>query len=178
MLGICMALIDDESSQAEFNDLVLKYEKRLYGCAYGILHNTALAEEAVWEAFFAIAKNFEKIKVRAINSIEAYLIITLKNCCYKIYNKEKNHIQAVSIETVSEIEQPSFDEFSNYEFSDLCDALKNLRDVYQSVIAYMLYYEYSADSTAELMGISRSTVYKYLNGAKKALCEELEVDNG
>ncbi len=178
MLGICMALIDDDVSQSQFDDIVLKYEKKLYGYAFSILHNTALAEEAVWETFFAIAKNFEKVSSGGIKSIEAYLVITLKNTCYRIYNNEKKHAQSVSLETISSSEEPSFDEFDKYEFSDLCEALKSMSNVYQAVITYMLYCEYNADHTAEVMGISRSTVYKYLNGAKKILCSKLGGNNG
>lgn len=178
MLAVCMTLIDDAESQTEFNDIVMQYEKKLYGYAYSILHNTALAEEAVWETFFAIAKCFERIKDGGVENIEAYLVITLRNSCYKIYNNEKKHYDSLSLETVNENEISSFDEFNKYEISDLCDVLKELNDTYQSVIAYMLYYEYSADDTAKLMGISRSTVYKYLNDAKKTLRNKLGAANG
>lgn len=178
MLAVCMALIDDAECQTEFNDIVMQYEKKLYGYAYSILHNAALAEEAVWETFFAIAKCFERIRDGGIENIEAYLVITLKNCCYKIYNSEKKHIDSLPLDTVSETEISSFDEFDKYEVSDLCDVLNELNDTYQSVIAYMLYYEYSADDTAKIMGISRSTVYKYLNDAKKTLRNKLGTANG
>lgn len=178
MLAVFMTLIDDTESQTEFNDIVMQYEKKLYGFAYSILHNTALAEEAVWETFFSIAKCFKRISNGGVENIEAYLIITLKNSCYKIYNSEKKYHDSLSLDTVTETEISSFDEFNKYEISDLCDVLKELNDNYQSVIAYMLYYEYSADDTAKLMGISRSAVYKYLNNAKKILREKLGAANG
>ncbi len=174
MIGICMALIDDTNSQKNFDDIVKRYEQRLFNYAYSILHNKALAEEAVWETFFSLAKTYENIQNNKINNLEAYLVITIKNCCFKIYNNEKKHKNVSFEEYSSSYNEPSFEEFNDCNISDLCEALKKLDTVYQSVIAYMLYYEYTAEQTAEIMGISRSTVYKYLQNAKKALCDILE----
>lgn len=173
MLSVCMALIDDAEGRMEFENIVKNYEKKLYGIAYGILHNSALAEEAVWESFFAISKCFEKIRKNGVECLEAYIIITLKNCCFKIYRNEKKYREQYD----NSNEYISFSEFENCDLNDLCDALRSMKSDYQSVIAYMLYYEYTAEETSELMGISRSTVYKYLSDAKKILREKLGVAN-
>lgn len=173
MLALCMTMLDEDEDLTEFNFIVKKYEKKLYGYAFGILQNSALSEEAVWDTFYAIAKNYDKIKRGSIMSIEAYLIITLKNCCYKILKDENKNSCKISLDNVSEHDAPSFDEFNKYEIKSLCEAIKSLKETYKSVISYMIYYGYSADQTAELMGVSRSAVYKYLNNAKKILREKL-----
>lgn len=174
MIGICMALIDDTESQKKFDDIVRQYENKLFYYAYNILHDKSLAEDAVWETFFSFAKIQKNMHNEKIDNLEAYLIVTLKNCCFTIYNNEKKHKNISLQEYSSAYNEPSFEEFNDCNISDLCEALKKLDSIYQCVITYMIYYEYTAEQTAEIMGISRSTVYKYLNNAKKALCDILE----
>ena len=61
MLPIYMALIDDEEDKSDFENIVNKYERKLYREAFKILNSHELAEEAVWEAFYRIAENFKKV---------------------------------------------------------------------------------------------------------------------
>ena len=61
MLAICLALINDDEDKKSFEQLVKKFEKKLYTESFKILRSHELAEEAVWETFYRIADNFHKI---------------------------------------------------------------------------------------------------------------------
>ena len=58
MLAICLALINDDEDKKSFEQLVKKFEKKLYTESFKILRSHELAEEAVWETFYRIADNF------------------------------------------------------------------------------------------------------------------------
>ena len=49
MLAICLALINDDEDKKSFEQLVKKFEKKLYTESFKILRSHELAEEAVWE---------------------------------------------------------------------------------------------------------------------------------
>lgn len=72
MLAICLALINDDEDKKSFEQLVKKFEKKLYTESFKILRSHELAEEAVWETFYRIADNFHKIHNLPVYKMEAY----------------------------------------------------------------------------------------------------------
>lgn len=121
MLAICLALINDDEDKKSFEQLVKKFEKKLYTESFKILRSHELAEEAVWETFYRIADNFHKIHNLPVYKMEAYLIITIRNASYRLYNKEKKHFYNDIHEEMRDI--PSADEFNDYNVADLSKAI-------------------------------------------------------
>lgn len=174
MLAICLALINDDEDKKSFEQLVKKFEKKLYTESFKILRSHELAEEAVWETFYRIADNFHKIHNLPVYKMEAYLIITIRNASYRLYNKEKKHFYNDIHEEMRDI--PSADEFNDYNVADLSKAISELEAKYKVAITYFYYYGHNADETAKLMGVSRNAVYKYLRKAEQILFEKLRGD--
>lgn len=174
MLVICLALINDDEDKKSFEQLVKKFEKKLYTESFKILRSHELAEEAVWETFYRIADNFHKIHNLPVYKMEAYLIITIRNASYRLYNKEKKHFYNDIHEEMRDI--PSADEFNDYNVADLSKAISELEEKYKVAITYFYYYGHNADETAKLMGVSRNAVYKYLRKAEQILFEKLRGD--
>lgn len=174
MLGICMALIDDEEDKKAFERLVNKYERKLYRESIRILKEKRLAEEAVWETFYKIAENFQKVNNLPVYKMEAYLIITIRNASYGIYNIEKKHLSDYTCDKINEI--PDDEKFNDFEVDDLANAINGLEEKYKTVVTYYYYYGHSAKEISTIMGVSKNTVYSYLRKAKKLLFEELRGD--
>ena len=61
MVSFYLALIDDAEGKALFTEFYHRYEKKVYAVAIRILKNHSLAEEAVSETFFTVARHFERI---------------------------------------------------------------------------------------------------------------------
>ena len=175
MLPIYMALIDDEEDKSDFENIVNKYERKLYREAFKILNSHELAEEAVWEAFYRIAENFKKVHNLPVYKTDAYLIITIRRASYQVYNREKKYFENDSFEDSEYV--PDIAKLNEYDISDLTNAIGQLEDKYKAVITYFYYYGHNANETADLMGISRNTVYKYLRKAEAILLEKLRGAN-
>ncbi len=173
MLGVCLALIDDEEDKKDFERLVHKYEKKLLSVAKGILKDQGLAEVAVWDTFFSIAECFQKVHNLSLHKMEAYLIITIKNASYAIYNKEKRNNTNISFEDVINENVPTIDDLDKYDYIELKSAIDELESKYRYALTYMLIYGLSADETAKTMGISRRLVYKYIEIAKRKIIEKV-----
>lgn len=58
MLAVCMTLIDDDD-KSKFRKIYDSLERKMFVFSMSMLHNNALAEEAVSETFLALAK-FQK----------------------------------------------------------------------------------------------------------------------
>ena len=102
--------------------------------------------------------------------MDAYLIRTIRNACYAIYNKE-NQNPTSSIYDLKAEDEPSEDFYDDIDLDLLIDAVKKLDDKLKSVIAYKVYYDLTADEIAQIMGISKRTVFNYLNKAKKQILD-------
>lgn len=171
----CMLLIENEIDKKAFEQLVSKYEKRLHNAANNILKSDLLAEEAVWEAFFRIAKCFQKINDLNVHELEAYLIVTIKNVCYQMYNKEKNNSSDFSLD--EDIFEPSFDEFNKYDYNILKSIIAEMDEKYRNALLFTYFYGMNAAETADAMGVSRRTVYNYIDKARKILIEQFGDDS-
>ena len=103
------------------------------------------------------------------------MIITIRRASYRIYNTEKKYFENDSFEDSEYV--PDIAKLNEYDISDLTNAIGQLKDKYKAVITYFYYYGHNANETADLMGISRNTVYKYLRKAETILLEKLRGAN-
>ena len=127
MLAVCMTLIDNDKDQTSFEDFYYRNRQIAYAFAYKILNNSALAEEACANAFFSIAKCFKKIHNYSLHDMDAYLIRTIRNACYAIYNKE-NQNPTSSIFDLKVEDEPSEDFYDDIDLDLLIDAVRKLDD--------------------------------------------------
>ena len=75
-------------TRADFNTIISKMSKMLYGYAYRILENQQEAEDAVQETFLKLWKMKEKLE--SYESIEALSKAMLKNHCIDQIRRRKN----------------------------------------------------------------------------------------
>ncbi len=74
-------------SRNDFEDLVHRLARKLYGFAYRILRNQEEAEDAVQEVFIKLWKRREKL--HEYQSIDALAITMTKNYCIDVIRKHK-----------------------------------------------------------------------------------------
>ena len=82
MIIMFSALIDDESDRQLFTVIYNKYRQQVYLCAFGILGDEGLAEDAAQETFLRIAKNMGRY------DFNRRLILTIaRNAALSIWKK-------------------------------------------------------------------------------------------
>ena len=89
-IAVCMAMIDDEYEQSEFERLYLDNRQNAYAVAYKILHYDFLAEDAVSEAFLRIAKIFDRISHLDSVKLKHYTMSAVRNTALNILKKERD----------------------------------------------------------------------------------------
>lgn len=171
MLGVCMALIDDEGEKQSFNDIYKKYHTIAYGVAMKILNNHAFAEDAVSEAFLRMAKCFHRIQGMDIHKISCFLVITVRNVSLNIYKKEFRNSKKA--EYNDEIHYKYKDvTFEEEQHDRLVSCIKMLRQDQRELLYLKYVFEMKSCEIGIVYGISEAAVSKRLKKALKSL-EEL-----
>lgn len=173
MLGVCLALIDDENDKKTFREFYDEYERKLFAYSMSILHNAALAEEAVSETFLSLAKSFIKIHNFEPTEMVAYTVIINRNVCFDILKKEYKHKPEITAEDFTESkEYSSFKE--NVQNLIIADIVEKLPDAYRDVIMMKYFYGFTVKEIADQLRMSVGGVKSRLVTARKLLRKELD----
>ena len=107
MIQIYLNAIETSEQKSIFEIMYYEYKDIMFAKARSILSDTQLAEDAVHTAFLRVAESFEKIENKLISTnqraliisnkkikdfcpnIGAYLIIVVRNVCFRILNEDK-----------------------------------------------------------------------------------------
>jgi RNA polymerase sigma-70 factor (ECF subfamily) len=166
---IYLQLIDDPEEQSRFERLYTTYRSLMFHKANEILGNTQDAEDAVHEAFLAIAKNFDRVSTSDHRETASFTVKIVTNKAIDIYRRKKKHptteyTDALSGETV-ELEADD----------DIARVLLKLPVRYRNFI--LLKYEkgYSNSDLSKLLQLTPAGVRKLDQRAKMMLekiCKE------
>ena len=98
MVQLYLSEIIDSQDQEKFEKIYRHYEQKMFSVAYGILRNVQDAEDAVQDAFEALAGKLSRIDGQDVYSREtwAYLMVIVKNKAIHIYNKNKKRKEAAA----------------------------------------------------------------------------------
>lgn len=173
MINIYLSALDNAEDKAKFKDLYIKYKQRMYAVAYKILHNIEDSEDAVHEAFIAIADNFEKIKNFSCQELQSYIVIIVRNTSINIYRKnQKNSERLAGLDDNQLTVNVNF--FENIDRDELIKAISNLPLIYKDILFLHYFRKYTTKEISKMLDISVDAVWKRIERAKKLLKQELE----
>ncbi len=168
-----MALIDDQNDQDLYKELFDKYERMLMTIAIKRLGDYALAEDAVSETFFKIAKCFQKVHNFELAKIAGYAVIIIRNVCNDMLESEQKQ-QTV----IAEISDDLHDEqvLDLYKNKIVTVAVEKLPETYRDAIILKYYYGLSISEIGEQLGLSYNGVRYRIDTALKMLRKEFDDD--
>ena len=175
MLGFYLSLIDEPDDKEKFAEIFRSYGNMMFSKAMSILHNAALAEEAVQESFLKIAKNISKISDPNCSKTAAFIVIIVRNTALDMLKSEhindteplEEAIPDISSDTLSRI-------ISNDGYNALLNAVNGLDSIYSDVLILKLVYGYDTASISKLMNIPVKTADSRIYRGKKLLMTKLE----
>lgn len=154
--------------------LYSRYHKLMLQAALNVLHDRFLAEDAVQDAFFYIAKNMEKIGSVDARETKRYLIVAAKNASIDIYRKRGRRMEKeISFDEMQEYREEPYVMEPDVENGAL-EVLKNLPAIYRDV--FLLKYSSRMENReiAGLLGISESAVRQRIARGKKMVQDALD----
>ena len=167
MLGVCLAIIDDEGDKNAFEKLYKKYRQKCYALAYKILGNESLAEDACSETFLRIAESFQKIHSLETHKMDYYIVITIRNVSYNILKKENKHNQNVEFD--EELVSLSDAVLNQYSYDKVVKCIKKLSEIDKEILYMRVYLELSFKDISASLGISSNAAQKRMEHSKKCL---------
>lgn len=165
---VYLQMIEGGHNRRRFALLYDTYRGLMFRVARRLLHSDADAEDAVHEAFVALARNFSKINEIDCPQTRAYVVITVERKALDMLRSHSRHEAEELDEEVHGVEiAPPNDH-------GLADALAALAPQYREVLLLRYYNGYSARELAAYFEVSHAAMKKMLARAKAALRAKLE----
>ena len=156
-------MVEGPEEQSKFRALAARYERLMFHVARQILPNQQDAEDAVQEAFLAIAKNFAKISAVDSPKTKAFVVIVTESKAIDIARKNARQGQQVPLEDLPGLSIPAQGE------DGLTQCILRLPARYRAWIQLHYAQGYTAEETAEILGLSKEAGYKLGQRAKQRL---------
>ena len=176
LLPIIFMSIESDFDKNKVIEIYEQYRSLMMYIAMQVLHDHALAEDAVSESFEKIIKNIHKVGDIACYKTRSLIVIIVKNTAINIWNKRKrtdtsdldNHNPADNSPSVSE------EIITAESYNKLVKIIDNLPDTYRDVAVLSLLHELSHQEIADTLNISYDTVKMRMSRAKKEIRKKLE----
>lgn len=171
MLSLYLAMIESEEHKLTFEHIYNNYAKQMQYIANNILQDPYIAEDAVQEALFNIARFIDCVPTHTKSATKAYVYIVIRNISWKMLKDEKKWRSYIDISTLPlRTGTDLFDRLIQSEdYHMLLELIRKLPDPYKDV----LYLRYVAEIKPQQIGIvlsrKTSTVQQQLCRAKKML---------
>lgn len=177
MLAFYLQMIDTDEEKSKFEMAYRENRRLLHYIAYTILNDPQLSEDAVQDAFFALAKNMKKFQSQSCNQIRNYLIIIVKNAAYRIYGNCRLEVPIENMDFISDPLDLEADMEHKELLGQLFRALKTLDGTYADVLILRYYYNFKEKEIARILKITPENVKIRMHRGKNILKESLEKEN-
>lgn len=162
MLTLYLNTIDYTDDKEKFEKLYIKYRSKMYYVAMSVLHDRYDAEDALHNAFIAVAKNINKIADINSDETTAYLFRTAKNTALNVYSKKKRQAEReILVDNYCDIDNISdgelIGEAEKTQFEEVVSCIESLPEHYRTVLGLHFRQEYTAPQIAKTLGINQAT---------------------
>lgn len=165
-----------------FRRLVAKYQRRAYGVAYGIVHNTDDAREVVQDAFMRVYRHLDDFEGSASFGTWLYRIVHNLSIDHLRRRRRPNGARTVEIDDHTNLEggtaellpwRGSSDPFESLDRARLVaamqEALAQLPEYHRTIIVLREVDGLSYEEIAEIMQVPKGTVMSRLFHARRKM---------
>lgn len=177
MISAALAVLENEEQRNELSEIYKKNIEGFYSIAMHNLHNKQDSEDAIQEAFLAIAKNpnvfFDIPREKRVS----YINVIIRNISHKIWNK-KQKIEENEVEFNDNIADDSIspDEIIVSECSceEIYRFIDTLPEAAKAVIYLKIHLNMKSSDIAKALDISEEAAKKRITRAIKQIKQFME----
>lgn len=169
-----LMLTGDKDKDSKLERLYKEYKNIMFYVANNILHDNFLAEDAVHQSFVKICNSLHKIDEPDCRKTRNFLVIICKHVAIDMYNTGKKQVEDELNENISSHHDIVSDiVISNDNMDKFGAIVKELNPIYQEVIFLRFFRDFSVEEISAMKNISKKTVQKRIERARKQLLELL-----
>lgn len=150
-----------------FEELVVRYQQRLFFFVRRIVGDPRDAEEVVTDAFFQLYRTITRVDTS--RRFSTYLFSIAKNTALSLLRRRKD-ARPLDFAADVEADEVIYSRLVNdTQRREILEALTQLTDAQRMAIMYYYFDELSYEEVSDKMGIPLNTVRTHLRRAKEAL---------
>lgn len=182
MISAALAVLEDEEQRNELSEIYSQNAGEFFSIAMSKLHNKQDAEEAVQEAFLAIANNPDCLFGIAKEKRVSYINVIIRNQAFKLWNYrnniEKNEVSLSNV--IADDELLVEERFSvGCSCEEIYDFIDTLPEASRAALTLKVNFGLKCSDIAKVLGMSEECVRKRIRRANGKIMEFVEgVRNG
>lgn len=174
-----LELIENEEDREFCRKLSEQFDSAMYHVAYGILKNSADAEDAVQESYIAIINNLDKISRENCHKAWNYIVTIVRSRAINVYRR-RNRESKMDEDTIENLLQESQGDGEIFELPDgssMSELIGRMKYPYKDVLYLRYYNELSYEEIATAFDTTVDNARHISSRARKKLQEKLEKGN-
>lgn len=176
MISAALAILETQEQRNELSEIYEHHKKTFYAIAYSKLQNRPDAEDAIQEAFLAVAKNPAVFFAIPNNKRVPYINVMIRNISCKIWNKKHNILEdEAGLDQVMD-EQISVEDIviSEYTCKQVLAFIDTLSEASKTALYCKMSLGLKYGDIATLLGVSEAAVRKRITRALRQIKEYVE----
>lgn len=178
MIAAVLSVIETEEEKSLFECIYYTYGKQMFFVAIGILRDEMLAEDAVQEAFWGIAKQIHLFEGMQERARRAYVLTAVRNASINLYKKEQKATQLCE-HYIDNNQITVEDEVINRQMQTdvrraLDSAISTLSDFQQEIMMLRYAHGLNCNQIGIALGRKPASVRKELSRARKTFKKACE----
>jgi len=158
----------EQSQSLKLQKLYELYEQPMYRIAYAVLHDTALAEDAVHDAFVRLVSRLEKIGEPDSPKTKGYIVKVIKSTSISLYRRNKR--KYLFEQPIDEETMKVPDTITNVESDALRKGLlSSMNPTERRIVSLRCEYGLSWKEVAEKTDLNEASVRKRFERIKQKL---------
>ncbi|MEF9880223.1 MAG: sigma-70 family RNA polymerase sigma factor [Clostridia bacterium] len=173
MMPLVIQMIADDSDRAFMERIFIEHNRLMFATAWKYCQDRQTAEDIVSDSCVAFIKHLQKIQTLDGNVLRLYIVSTVRNTAINAFKKWQQadaKFQCMTDEGMAQIKSESDTELRvelQDEISLVLNAVGGLPEKEQAVLRLKYSTDYKDDEIAEIVGISASSVRKYIARARE-----------
>lgn len=159
-----------------FQELLIRYEKRVFALAWRLCFNQSEAEDLTQETFLKIWKNAASWRPEA--KLETWIYRVLYNLFIDGRRRTKGETEELSDDIRSDEDSPEQTLIKKRTAQEVAQALNDLPDRQKEALILCYYQDMKAKDAAELLSVSQSALEALLFRARQTLKDKLSRGKG